>query len=129
MTITSVGAPVNGLSSYTVNAPMPSNTVVPATSIPTESSQVHLSTAAKTMATDPGGTASAITPSAVEASTAPKQSSSWLDDALDSILPDDKDDEEIGNTDPKDIDDDCTCTVGKYLKAAATIGSVIALFA
>lgn len=127
MTITSVGAPVNGLNSYTVNAPMPSNTVVPATNTPTESSQVHLSTAAKTMAADSGLTTSAISPSAAEAT--PKQNSSWIDDALDSILPDDKDDEESSNTDPKDSDDDCSCTVGKYLKAAATIGSVIALFA
>lgn len=120
MTITSVGAPVSGLNNYSVSLPPSSQGGATAVAHVTESSQVHLSPEAQQL------NAQAISPAAVSNSLsteAPeKESSSWFDDALDSILPDD-------DAESTATEDDCSCTVGKYLKAAASIGSVIALFA
>lgn len=120
MSITSVGAPISGLNNYSVSLPPSSQGGATAVAHVTESSQVHLSPEAKQL------NAQAMSPSTMpnsNSTVAPvKESSSWFDDALDSILPDDPDDS-------AGTEDDCSCTVGKYLKAAASIGSVIALFA
>ena len=121
MTITSVGAPVSGLNNYSVNLPLNSQGGATAASHITEVSQVHLSSEARQLSAQPIQASQSINTDVTSVSSTPpaeKKDSSWFDDALDSILP--------GDSTVKE--DDCTCTVGKYLKAAATIGSVIALF-
>lgn len=125
MTISSVGTPINGLSSYSVNQPPRLQVEAKPVTHVAESSQVQLSPEAKQL------TAQSVNSQSVPSSTSAAtekleiESSSWLDDVIDSILPDDSE----GSDEPGGKEDDCSCTMGKYLKAAASIGSVIALFA
>ncbi|MPY23695.1 hypothetical protein FM037_23805 [Shewanella psychropiezotolerans] len=121
MTITSVGAPVNGLSNNSVNSPPSNQGGVTAATQVTEFSQVHLSSEARQLSAQSTQASQSMNADVASLNSNPppeKEDSSWFEDALDSILPDDSVTKE----------DDCTCTVGKYLKAAASIGSVIALF-
>lgn len=121
MTITSVGAPVNGLKNYSVNSSLSNQGGVTAATQVTEVSQVHLSPEARQLDAQSTQTSQSMNTDVTSLSSnrsPEKEDSSWFDDALDSILPDDSTTKE----------DDCTCTVGQYLKAAVSIGSVIALF-
>ncbi|AQS40082.1 hypothetical protein Sps_05004 [Shewanella psychrophila] len=124
MTITSVGAPINGLNNYSVNLPPSNQGARTAASHVTAASQVHLSSEARQLSAQfPQASQSMNANASPLNSNRPseQEDSSWFEDALDSILPD-------GIGDSTNKEDDCSCTVGKYLKAAASIGSVIALF-
>ncbi|NRB24176.1 hypothetical protein [Shewanella sp.] len=121
MTITSVTAPVSGLNKYSMNSRPSSQGDATGVTLVTEASPVLLSPEARHLSAQSTQASQAMNTDVIASSpnqAQEKEDSSWFEDALDSLIPDASDDKE----------DACPSTMNKYLKAAVSIGSVIALF-